>query len=490
VTYSRRVALPDVERLLSIPDATLRSLAERLRAVGLSAALLSKLARTGERLDDALRAPMRVWQARRMAGPAATALRALVLGDPVDRDEARAALGDVEPFVEHGLLEERDGGLVSALHLAILGDVYCLGDRVGTGGVLPVGGVTLELARATMPRAPVDAALDLGCGAAPISLLLARAARRVVATDVDPRALALARLNLRLAGVTNVELRQGDLFDPVRGERFDVVAAQPPFVALRPDAARSTFAHGGARGDELPLRLLGGVTAHLAARGRAVIASDWPAFDGDPLDARVRAALGDARANAAILASPSKNLDEYCTLYAAAEHSTLDAAFARAAMEQRDHLDALGVRGIGFAIVVVEPAVSSPWTALVPVRHPSDAPVTGEALDRIVSAQALARADWTAIAAATLRTAPGSRRVDQPAMGGAPASMIVQPAAGRPEPPAVLDADAAPIIARIEGAATVGDASTALACDGVSADRVEGITRLALLKGVLEIAVR
>jgi len=482
------VPLPDVERLLSIPDSALRSLAERLRGIGLSPALLAKLARTGERLDDALRTPMRTWHARRMGEPAAVALRAFVLGDPVEHAEARAALGDVEPLVEHGLLEERDGGLVSPLLLAILGDLHCFGDRVGTGGVVPAGGVTVELARAAMPRAPVDAALDLGCGAAPVALLLARVARRVVATDVDPRALALARFNVRFARATNVELRQGDLFEPVRGERFAVVAAQPPFVALREGAARSTFAHGGARGDELPLRMLGGLGEHLAQGGRAIIASDWPAFDGEPLDARVRAALGGAPANVAVLASPSKNLDEYCTLYAAAEHTTLDAAFASAAMAQRDHLDALGVRGIVFAFVVVEPATGAPWTALVPVRHPSDAPVTAQALDRILSAQALAHGTSAAVAAATLRLAAGSRRIDQPAVGGAPASIIVQPAPGRPEPPAVLDADAAPVIARIDVAATVGDAAIALAHDGVAAERVEAVARLALLKGVLDVA--
>jgi SAM-dependent methyltransferase len=481
------VPLPDVERLSSMPDAALRLLAQRLRSVGPTPAFLAKVARTGAHLDDALRAPMRIWHARRTGEPAAIVLRAMMLGDPVEPAEARAALGDVTALVEHGLLDEQSGGLVSAFRLALLGDVLCFGDRVGSGGVLPAGGATMELARAVAPRGPLDSALDLGCGAGPIALVVARATRRVVATDVDPRALAFARFNARLAGATNIELRQGDLFEPVRGERFSLVAAQPPFVARREGAARSTFAHGGARGDELPLRLLARVVEHLAPGGRAVVAADWPLVDVDHLDARVRGTLADARANAAVLASPSKNLDEYCTLYAAAEHATLDERFAAAAMAQREHFEALGVRGVAFALVVVEPCAARPWTALVPVRHPGDAPVTAEGLDRILGAQALARAEPVALGAARLRWAPGARLVDQPAVAGAPASVIVQPPPGRPEPPAVLDAESAGVAARIHAAGSVAEAAAALEREGASPHRVETVARLALAKGALDV---
>ena len=61
-----------------------------------------------------------------------------------------------------------------------------------------------------------------------------RAARReVVATDVNPRALAMARLTAELNEL-DIDVRDGSLFDPVAGETFDLIATNPPFVISPP----------------------------------------------------------------------------------------------------------------------------------------------------------------------------------------------------------------------------------------------------------------
>jgi SAM-dependent methyltransferase len=455
------VELPDVGRLLAIDERAVQSLAERLRAAGLGPAFAAKLARVGERLDDALRAPMRTWHARRVTGAAGALGRLFLLHDPVAVAEAQEALGDLAPLVEAGLLEEGTAGVTSPVHLALVSDAFCFGDVPGLGGdaVMPVCGGTLELVRAALPAAPVGSALDLGCGAGPVAILLARAAARVVASDVSPRALAFARFNLALNGVTNVELREGDLYETVRSERFDRIAAHPPFVARPAGAPASTFVHGGVRGDELPLRVLAGAPEHLTATGRAIVLGDWPLVDGDPLDARVRAAVGADPTDVLVLQSPPKNLDEYCTLLAAVEHRTLGEPFARAAVAHRDHLDRLGLRGLALACVVVARASGAPgWTALVPVRHATDAPLAGDAVERILAAHALANAPASTLAEARLRFPAGSRRVEQPMPGGAPPSLVVQPAPGSPQGPAVFDARVAALLARIAEAACVGDA--------------------------------
>ncbi|HEY6461953.1 MAG TPA: methyltransferase, partial [Polyangiaceae bacterium] len=369
--------LPDVGRLLAIDERAVRLLGEHLRTAGLGPAFAAKLARVGERLDDALRVPMRTWHARRMRDTAGTLGRLFLLHDPVDRADAREALGEVGPLVDAGLLEDGPSGVTSPLHLALVGDAFCFGDVPGLGGdaVMPVCGGTLELVRAALPATPVASALDLGCGAGPVAILLARVAARVVASDISPRALAFARFNLALNGVTNVELREGDLYATVRGERFDRIASHPPFVARPQGAAASTFVHGGARGDELPLRVLAGAAEHLAPSGRAIVLGDWPLADGDALDARIRTAMGASPGptDLLVLQSPPKNLDEYCTLLAAVEHRTLGEPFARAAIAHREHLDRLGLRGLALACVVVTRAQEAPgWTALVPVRHATD----------------------------------------------------------------------------------------------------------------------
>ena len=227
-------------------------LGERLKAVGLGPALLGKLARVGDRLDDALRAPMRVWAARRMREPGAVAARLFLLHDPVTVAEATEGAGDPRRAAGGRAARGGDGGRGSrrACTGRWPGTCTAWGTFRGLAGeaVMPICGATMELVRAAKPTAPVESALDLGCGAAPVGLLLARACRRVVATDVNARALAFASVNAALNGVRNLELRLGDLYETVRGERFDRIAAHPPFVARPAGARASTFVHGGDRG--------------------------------------------------------------------------------------------------------------------------------------------------------------------------------------------------------------------------------------------------
>ena len=78
------------------------------------------------------------------------------------------------------------------------------------------------------------AVLDLGTGSGCIALSLASEGRfsRVVATDVSQEALAVARLNAaRVRPERLPEFRLGAFFAPVRGERFDVIVSNPPYIA-------------------------------------------------------------------------------------------------------------------------------------------------------------------------------------------------------------------------------------------------------------------
>jgi SAM-dependent methyltransferase len=483
------VPLRDVVRLASLPEPALRGLGQRLRVIGLTPAFLAQLARVGDRLDDPLRAPMRVWNARRMSEPAAAAVRLFMLHDAVSPAEARAALGELAPLRDVGLLEETDAGVASGFHLALAADLFLFGDRPAShvDAVMPVCGATLDLVRAAMPHRSVGSALDVGCGAGAVGLLLARAAQRVVATDVSERALLFTRINAALNGISNVELRAGDLFGPVRGERYDLVVAQPPFVARREGAPPSSFVHGGVRGDELALRLLGEAPSAIGSAGRALVLADWPIAPGDVLDARLRSAVASAAVDLLVLQSPPKNLDDYCALHAAVEHPELGAEFQRAAIAQRDHFERLGVRAVAVALVVVEPAAraGAGWTSLLAVRHGSDAPISAAAIDRLVAARRLVYGGADAVLASRLRVPEGSSRLEQPASNGAPPSVIVKLPAGRPEWPIVLDAESADIVERVAGAPTVRDAARLSALDRT---RVEQVARGALLSGALEIA--
>jgi release factor glutamine methyltransferase len=79
-------------------------------------------------------------------------------------------------------------------------------------------------------------ALDVGTGSGAIALALATEGpfERVVATDVEPGALEVARGNHALAAPhAPVQFRLGESYAPVAdGERFDVVVSNPPYVGL------------------------------------------------------------------------------------------------------------------------------------------------------------------------------------------------------------------------------------------------------------------
>ena len=112
-------------------------------------------------------------------------------------------------------------------------------------------------------------ALDLGTGCGVLALTLARHAERVVGTDINPRALELARRSAQLNGIANVEWRSGDWYATVRGERFDLIACNPPYV-ISPDT-RLIF-RDGSEATEGVVRAAG---EHLETGGLAHFLVNW-----------------------------------------------------------------------------------------------------------------------------------------------------------------------------------------------------------------------
>ncbi|WP_457615192.1 HemK2/MTQ2 family protein methyltransferase [Methanopyrus sp.] len=74
--------------------------------------------------------------------------------------------------------------------------------------------------------------LDVGTGCGIQGLSAAAEGCEVVATDVNPAAVQCARWNAHLNDL-EIDAREGDLFEPVRGERFDVVLFNPPYLPGR-----------------------------------------------------------------------------------------------------------------------------------------------------------------------------------------------------------------------------------------------------------------
>jgi SAM-dependent methyltransferase len=84
-------------------------------------------------------------------------------------------------------------------------------------------------------RGPARRALDLGCGCGVMTLAAAKFCDQVIGVDVNPRAVAISRFNVALNGVDNVQIAHSDLFEAVRGQRFErIVFNSPTGFELRP----------------------------------------------------------------------------------------------------------------------------------------------------------------------------------------------------------------------------------------------------------------
>lgn len=92
----------------------------------------------------------------------------------------------------------------------------------------------VELALARLPEGVVVRVADLGTGSGAIALAVARERpqAQVVATDASAGALEVAIRNAVANGTGNVEFRHGNWFAPLAGERFDVIASNPPYIAM------------------------------------------------------------------------------------------------------------------------------------------------------------------------------------------------------------------------------------------------------------------
>src|SRR6187401_990583 len=208
-------------------------------------------------------------RATRGGTPVETLTRLWLLQAPVPAAAADAALpGLVDRLCVAGVLERSVGEVAARVdvrpygtdQVAGGGDLWVASDltpgldgapnAVGSDHVLGISSAATSLAEMTV-RDRVDRALDLGTGCGVQSLHLAAHTRHVVATDVNPRALWLTRLNAGLNGLSTgstsggVDVREGSFFDPVRGETFDLVVTNPPFVISPATGRRLVYRDSG-----------------------------------------------------------------------------------------------------------------------------------------------------------------------------------------------------------------------------------------------------
>ena len=263
-------------------------------------------------------------------------------------------------------------------------------DASGTRAPLPeefvmgIGGATETLLELT-PRRHVGRALDIGCGSGAQTLFLD--ADRVIATDIDERALAAANASCHLSGFRRlepdvwrdgdrlIEFRQGSLLEPVEGQRFDLIVANPPFVI---EGVGHVHRDSPLPADGLVRELLAQLPEHMNTGAVAVILGSWLHPNHGDWTERIRSWLPED-VSAWVAQRDVLDIDTYVDVWSA------DAAVPPA--EQllwRARLEALDAQAIGFGWIVLHRAPTH-WTVLEDVSRATRVP-TGDEVEAALAA--------------------------------------------------------------------------------------------------------
>ncbi len=148
----------------------------------------------------------------------------------------------------------------------------------------------VELALARIPVGSAVRVADLGTGSGAIALSIAkeRPHAQVLATDASADALDVARRNAARNRIGNCRFRVGDWYAPLAGERFDLIASNPPYIAegdahltegdlrFEPDAALSS----GVDGLDAMRTIVAAAGEHLVPGGWLLLEHGWDQGDG------------------------------------------------------------------------------------------------------------------------------------------------------------------------------------------------------------------
>ena len=295
----------------------------------------------------------------RQPSPLHTLMRLFLLGVTVSPDDARAAFAPlpVDEWVSAGFVNA-DAHAVSALvriypfdGLLLLMDPPELLEQ-GTGPDF-VSGLTNSTAAlmCCSIRTQSRATLDLGTGCGILAFLAARHSERVVATDLNPRALCMALLNARLNGLSNLEFAQGSGFEPVGDQKFDLIVTNPPFI-LGP-GKRYTFRDSGMELDGLCRTLVTQAPEHLEEGGFFQCELEWPIVRGEDWKERLSGWLRGTGCDALVLSTAISTGLEHAEEMAVDTDVCDPEVQAGLFRDAADYLEAHGIESVGQGFITM-----------------------------------------------------------------------------------------------------------------------------------------
>ncbi len=217
---------------------------------------------------------------------------------------------------------------------------------------------SLTLSRLTVRR-QVQATLDVATGCGIQAVLAARHSERVVATDVNARALEFATFNARLNGIENVEFREGSFFEPVRGSRFGLVVCNPPYM-ISPES-EFLFRDSGLSGDTVSRQVVREAPAALEEGAFAQLLVSWIVEPGDHWSSPLRAWIEGSGCDAWLLHHGTDDPIAHTGRWLRHEAETDLEAYAAAAERWLAYFERLGIEQIAVGAVVLRRRSGTNW---------------------------------------------------------------------------------------------------------------------------------
>jgi methylase of polypeptide subunit release factors len=248
--------------------------------------------------------------------PIDTLMRLFLARVPVDEQMLRDAIAPMalETWERIGLVRKQNGSIVAALKFVpfdrfwITQEIHDPSTRSRGDFVIGVGGATLTVMN-FMLRRRTRLTLDLGTGTGILALIKAGESDSVIATDQNPRAVRMAKFNMRINELSNVDCREGDLFEPVAGMKFDFILSNAPFV-ISPSSGYM-YLDGGMQGDRFVQRLVRGAAEALNEGGYCQFLCNWAHVKGQDSQERLAGWFKGTGCDVWILRADTDETSEY-----------------------------------------------------------------------------------------------------------------------------------------------------------------------------------
>ncbi|HME42131.1 MAG TPA: methyltransferase [Syntrophorhabdales bacterium] len=284
-------------------------------------------------------------------------VRLFLMQVPVDSEALREAIRPMklQAWIDGGLVRIDGNSVITEMRLLPFQGFLIAFDPErrlfspsASDYVMGIGASSLTLANHTVRR-HARVTLDLGTGCGIQALLAARHSDLVFAVDRNPRAVQVAAFNAKLNRLSHVECREGDLFEPVKQEKFDLIVSNPPFV-ISP-GMRYIYRDSGMEGDQICQKIVRQAPQFLTDGGFCQILCNWAEYKGQDWRERLAGWFDGTGCDAWVMRSDTQDTAHYASTWIRHTERLQGEEYAHRFEEWMAHYDRQGIEAVSAGFI-------------------------------------------------------------------------------------------------------------------------------------------